>query len=157
MALRHHSNAAARSSARIVNRSTRAIFQNLAPPPVNHSANVMIAASPSITLKIFEAPRPETNFYPLTIAEVKPETDTAACITFAVSDELKDKFNFIQGQFLTLKADIDGEEVRRSYSICSSVNDGHMRVGIKRVKGGKFSNYANDHFTVGQQIEVMPP
>jgi len=100
---------------------------------------------------------PDTNFYPLTIADVKAETDTAVCVTFAVDDELKAKFKFIQGQFLTLKADIDGEEVRRSYSICSGVNDGHMRVGIKRVKGGKFSNYANDQFVVGQQIQVMPP
>lgn len=99
----------------------------------------------------------DTNFYPLTIADVRPETDTAVCVTFSVADELKEKFRFIQGQFLTLKADIEGEEVRRSYSICSGVNDGHMRVGIKRVKGGEFSNYANDCFAVGQQIEVMPP
>ena len=99
----------------------------------------------------------DTNFYPLTIADVRPETDTAVCVTFSVADELKEKFRFIQGQFLTLKADIEGEEVRRSYSICSGVNDGHMRVGIKRVKGGKFSKYANDCFAVGQQIEVMPP
>jgi ring-1,2-phenylacetyl-CoA epoxidase subunit PaaE len=52
---------------------------------------------------------------------------------------------------------IDGEDVRRSYSICSGVNDGHMRVGIKRVKNGKFSNYANDTFKVGMSIDVMPP
>lgn len=100
---------------------------------------------------------PDTRFYPLTIADVRPETDTAVCITFTVPDEVKEKFRFIQGQFLTLKADINGEEVRRSYSVCSGVHDGCLRVGIKRVKGGKFSNYANDCFTVGQQIDVMPP
>ncbi|MGI9284833.1 MAG: 1,2-phenylacetyl-CoA epoxidase subunit PaaE [Pseudomonadales bacterium] len=99
----------------------------------------------------------DTNFYNLRIANVQPETDTAACITFAVPDELQEKFKFTQGQFLTLKSDIDGEDVRRSYSICSGVNDGHMRVGIKRVKNGVFSNYANDKFKVGDTVEVMPP
>lgn len=99
----------------------------------------------------------DSSFHTLTIADVQPETDTAVCIKFSVPEELKDRFRFIQGQFLTLKATIDGEEVRRSYSICSGVNDGCLRVGIKRVKGGKFSNYANDHFASGQSIEVMPP
>ncbi|WP_299177380.1 1,2-phenylacetyl-CoA epoxidase subunit PaaE [uncultured Neptuniibacter sp.] len=99
----------------------------------------------------------DTNFYTLKIADVQPETDTAICVSFAVPEELKEKFNFIQGQFLTLRAMIDGEDVRRSYSICSGVNDGHMRVGIKRVKNGQFSNYANDTFKPGMSVDVMPP
>ncbi|MCB1638144.1 MAG: phenylacetate-CoA oxygenase/reductase subunit PaaK [Thiothrix sp.] len=99
----------------------------------------------------------DTRFYPLSIADVHPETDTAICITFAVPEALRETFRFKQGQFLTLRADIDGEDVRRSYSICSGVADGHMRVGIKRVRGGRFSNYANDHFRVGDRVEVMPP
>ncbi len=99
----------------------------------------------------------DTNFYTLKIADVQPETDTAICVTFDVPEALKEKFTFIQGQFLTIKAMIDGEDVRRSYSICSGINDGHMRVGIKRVKNGKFSNYANDNFKIGSEIEVMPP
>jgi len=99
----------------------------------------------------------DTNFYTLKIADVQPETDTAICVTFAVPEELKEKFTFIQGQFLPLRAMIDGEDVRRSYSICSGVTDGHMRVGIKRVKNGKFSNFANDNFKPGMDIEVMPP
>jgi len=99
----------------------------------------------------------DTGFYPLTIADVRPETDTAICVTFDIPDNLRDKFRFIQGQFLTLKTAIDGEEVRRSYSICSGINDGHMRIGIKRVKGGRFSNFANDNFKAGKCIEVMPP
>ncbi len=99
----------------------------------------------------------DTNFYKLTIADVQPETDTAVCVTFAVPDALTDTFRFIQGQFLTLKAHINGEDVRRSYSICSGVEDGHMRVGIKRVKNGLFSNHANDHFKPGDEIDVMPP
>lgn len=99
----------------------------------------------------------DTNFYTLKIADVQPETETAICVTFDVPEELTEKFNFIQGQFLTLRAMIDGEDVRRSYSICSGVNDGHMRVGIKRVMNGKFSNHANDTFKPGIDIEVMPP
>lgn len=99
----------------------------------------------------------ETHFYELTIADVQPETDSAICVTFAVPDELKSRFQFVQGQFLTLRATIDGEEVRRSYSICSGVDDGHMRVAIKRVRDGQFSNFANDHFKPGDRIEVMPP
>ncbi|MGB0467032.1 MAG: 1,2-phenylacetyl-CoA epoxidase subunit PaaE [Pontibacterium sp.] len=99
----------------------------------------------------------DTNFYTLKIADVQPETETAICVSFAVPAELADKFKFIQGQFLTLRAMIDGEDVRRSYSICSGVSDGHMRVGIKRVKNGKFSNFANDTFKPGMAVEVMPP
>ncbi len=100
---------------------------------------------------------PDTHFYSLAIADITPETDAAVCITFAIPSELEEKFRFTPGQFLTLKSLIDGEEVRRSYSICSGVDDGHLRVGIKRVRDGLLSNYANDHFKVGDQIEVMPP
>ncbi len=99
----------------------------------------------------------DLQFHTLTLADVHPETDTAICATFAVPDELKQTFAFTQGQFLTVRADIEGEDVRRSYSICSGVEDGHMRVGIKRVRDGKFSNFANDHFKVGMPIDVMPP
>lgn len=99
----------------------------------------------------------DSNFYSLTIADVKPETDTAVCLSFDVPDEHREKFKFIQGQFLTLKTTINGEEVRRSYSICSGINDDHLRVAIKRVRNGLFSNYANDYFSKGDQIEVMPP
>lgn len=96
-------------------------------------------------------------FYPLTISNIRPETETAICVTFDIPDALKDTFDFIQGQFLTLAADIDGEEVRRSYSICSGVHDAAPQVGIKRVRNGRFSNYANDHFQVGGTVQVMPP
>ncbi|MCP4388943.1 MAG: phenylacetic acid degradation protein, partial [Gammaproteobacteria bacterium] len=98
-----------------------------------------------------------TQFYPLRIKAVRPETDTAVCVSFDVPADLADKFQFTQGQFLTLKADIDGEDVRRSYSICCGVDDGELQVGIKRVRDGKFSNYANDNFKVGDEVEVIPP
>ena len=100
---------------------------------------------------------PDTSFYSLSIADVREETSTAVCITLAVPKSLEETFRFSPGQFLTLKANIDGEEIRRSYSICSGVNDGHIRVGIKRVANGLFSNFANDHFKAGDSIEVMPP
>ncbi len=99
----------------------------------------------------------DTNFYPLTITDLQPETDNAICITLAVPEALLPTFKFVQGQFLTLKAIIKGKQIRRSYSICSGVDDGHLRVGIKRVEGGYFSNFANDTFKVGDTIEVMPP
>ncbi len=96
-------------------------------------------------------------FYPLTIADVQPETDSAVCLTFDVPEDLKSTFQFKQGQYLTLQASIDGQEVRRSYSICSGVNDGDIRVGIKRVEGGLFSNFANDKLAKGDTVMVMPP
>lgn len=98
-----------------------------------------------------------TQFHQLSVAHVRPETESSICVTFNVPEELQPTFKFKQGQFLTMKAQIDDEEVRRSYSICSGVHDGHMRVGIKRVNGGRFSNYANDNFKVGHKVNVMPP
>ena len=98
-----------------------------------------------------------TGFHRLTIADVQPETATAIRVTFAVPAPLRDRFRFIQGQFLTLRTEVAGASVRRSYSICSGINDAHLQVAIKRVKGGRFSNYANDNFKPGDSIDVMPP
>ena len=99
----------------------------------------------------------DTQFYPLTIKSAEPETDSAVCVTFDVPDEIKDKFVFTQEQFLTLKVNVDGEELRRAYSVCSGITDNSLRVAIKRVDGGKLSNFANDSFKAGDTIEVMPP
>ncbi len=99
----------------------------------------------------------DSTFYSLEINDVQPETDAAVCISFVIPEALQEIFRFKQGQFLTLQADIDGEDVRRSYSICSSVDGERLRVGIKRVKDGQFSNYANDHLKPGDTINVMPP
>ena len=100
-------------------------------------------------------------FHSLTIREIRPETADAISIAFTVPDALRDAYRFTQGQFLTLKTEIDDEEARRSYSICVGVPDydatGELRVGIKRVPGGKFSNFANDQLKPGQQIDVMTP
>jgi len=99
----------------------------------------------------------DTSFYALNIASVKPETDSAVCISFDIPEKLKQIFTFNPGQFLTLQITINGKKVRRSYSICSGVADKQLKVGIKRIKNGVFSNYANDHFASGDCIEVMPP
>ncbi len=96
-------------------------------------------------------------FYPLTISDIRKETDDSVCLTFDVPADLSDLYRFIQGQYLTLKADIDGAEVRRSYSICSGVDDGTLRVAVKKVAGGVFSTYANENLASGDKLEVMPP
>ncbi|MGF6273551.1 ring-1,2-phenylacetyl-CoA epoxidase subunit PaaE [Massilia sp. UYP11] len=98
-----------------------------------------------------------TRFYPLTVAKVKHETRDAIAVTFDVPPELKDAFAYRQGQYLTLRATIDGEDVRRSYSICSAVQDAQLRVAIKRCSGGLFSSWANDSLQPGATLEVMPP
>ncbi|MCV6604148.1 MAG: phenylacetate-CoA oxygenase/reductase subunit PaaK [Porticoccaceae bacterium] len=99
----------------------------------------------------------DTNFYTLNVAAVVPETDSAVQVIFDVPAELKEKYRFIQGQYLTLKADINGEDVRRSYSICSAVGDDQLRVGIKKIDGGAFSTFANDKLKTGDTLQVMPP
>lgn len=98
-----------------------------------------------------------SQFYPLTVAKVKHETRDAIAVTFDVPPELKDTFTYRQGQYLTLRTTIDGEDVRRSYSICSAVQDERLRVAIKRCNGGLFSNWATERLQPGMQLEVMPP
>lgn len=99
----------------------------------------------------------DTSFYPLTISEVRRETEDAVSIAFDVPAENKDKFTFLPGQYLTLKTDISGEEVRRSYSICAAPSDGELRVAVKEIEGGKFSTYANRELKEGMTLESMPP
>ena len=98
-----------------------------------------------------------SQFYPLTVSQVKHETRDAVCVTFAVPPALKATFAYRQGQHLTLRATIDGDDVRRSYSICSAVQDDLLRVAIKRTPGGQFSSWANEHLQPGAQLDVMPP
>ncbi|HYQ40085.1 MAG TPA: 1,2-phenylacetyl-CoA epoxidase subunit PaaE [Pseudomonas sp.] len=98
-----------------------------------------------------------SQFHPLTIREVRAETADAVSVAFAVPPELRDTFRYVQGQHLILRASLDGEEVRRPYSICTSVADDELRVAIKRVAGGRFSNFANDQLRAGQTLEVLPP
>lgn len=98
-----------------------------------------------------------TKFYPLKVKEVRRETFDTVSVQMDVPDELKEIFAFIQGQYLTFKIEHQGEELRRSYSLCSSPLDQEWRVAIKKVPGGRFSTYANDHLKAGDILEVMPP
>ncbi len=98
-----------------------------------------------------------SRFHALRVADVRRETDDSVSVAFDVPGELRDAFAFVPGQYLTLRTTLDGEEVRRCYSICSAVDDGELRVGIKRVAGGLFSNWVNDSVAVGDTIETMPP
>jgi ring-1,2-phenylacetyl-CoA epoxidase subunit PaaE len=91
------------------------------------------------------------------VASVQALTRDSVAITFAVPEPLRDSFAFVQGQYLSLRAVIDGHEVRRSYSICSAVQDKRLRVAIKKVAGGVFSQWAVDHLLPGSSIEVIPP
>ncbi len=98
-----------------------------------------------------------SKFHPLPIARVERETRDAVAITFAVPDALRDQFRYEQGQHLTLRTDIDGVDVRRSYSICSSAQEGVLRIDVKKSPGGIFSMWANDALHAGDTIDVMPP
>lgn len=91
------------------------------------------------------------------MASVKANTRDSFAITFAVPDQLQNEFSYVQGQYLTLRATIDGQEVRRSYSICSAVQDKRLRIAIKKVAGGAFSNWAAGHLLPDSIIDVMPP
>ncbi|MDX2381500.1 MAG: phenylacetate-CoA oxygenase/reductase subunit PaaK [Acidimicrobiia bacterium] len=95
-------------------------------------------------------------FHPLTV-KVRPETTDSVCITFDVPADLRDRFRHTPGQHLVLRAEVGGEEVRRSYSICSSANDDELRVGVKRIDGGAFSTWATTELADGDTIDVMPP
>jgi ring-1,2-phenylacetyl-CoA epoxidase subunit PaaE len=98
-----------------------------------------------------------TIFHTLTINKVTRETRDAVSVSFDVPADLRDAYKFTQGQHLTLKEILDGEEYRRSYSICSAVGDGDLRVAIKQIEGGVFSSHANQNFASGQTVEVMEP
>ncbi|MGY8918616.1 MAG: FAD-binding oxidoreductase, partial [Flavobacteriales bacterium] len=96
-----------------------------------------------------------SKFIKLRVAEIRRETSDAVSILLEpVSGE---SFSFIAGQYLTLRTIIDGEDVRRSYSLCSAPSEGGMRVAVKEVPGGKFSSYCNRVLAVGDIIESMPP
>ncbi|MBU6339947.1 MAG: phenylacetate-CoA oxygenase/reductase subunit PaaK [Bacteroidetes bacterium] len=98
-----------------------------------------------------------TKFYPLRIQAVHRETVDAVSLTFDVPADLQTLFAFKQGQYLTLRSELNGEDVRRSYSICSGVQEGTLRVAIKQVDGGLFSTFANQQLKTGDVLDVMPP
>jgi len=97
------------------------------------------------------------HFHRLIIKEVRKETAECVSLLFEIPDSLQESFQFTQGQNLVLKTTIDGQELRRNYSICSSPLDHELRVAIKKIKGGVFSSFANEKLQAGHSLEVMPP
>jgi ring-1,2-phenylacetyl-CoA epoxidase subunit PaaE len=102
---------------------------------------------------MFNAPR----FHRLAVKNLRRETRDAVSLTFAIPEELQDEYRFSPGQYLTLRTMMDGEEVRRSYSICSGPDDGELRIAVKKVDGGAFSSWAADELKSGDEIDVMTP
>lgn len=96
-------------------------------------------------------------FHPLTIKEIRRETPECVSIAFHIPEHLKEQYRFEAGQNVTLKMNIGDEEIRRSYSICSSPAENELRVAVKQIPGGKFSEHANALLKAGDVVEVLPP
>lgn len=98
-----------------------------------------------------------SSFYKLTISEIKKETNDCVSIVFNIPAELKSNYTFIAGQYVNLKLTLDGKEIRRAYSICSSPEEDELRIAVKAVKNGLFSQFANSKLKVGDVLEVGKP
>ena len=96
-------------------------------------------------------------FYPLVVKEVRRETKDAVSVAFELNDEQRSVFRYTPGQYLTFRAAINGEEVRRSYSICAAPHEGELRVAIKEIECVKFATYANRTLKAGDTLESMAP
>ena len=96
-------------------------------------------------------------FHRLSVNDLRRESPDAVSLTFAIPKDLADDYSFNPGQYLTLRTTMDGEEVRRSYSICSGPDDGELRIAVKKVHGGAFSNWAADELKSGDELDVMTP
>jgi len=96
-------------------------------------------------------------FHRLAVNDLRRETADAVSMTFKIPNQLADDYAFAPGQYLTLRTTMDGEEVRRSYSICSGPDDGELRIAVKKVDGGAFSSWAADELKSGDELDVMTP
>jgi len=96
-------------------------------------------------------------FHTLTVGDVRRETAYAISLAFVVPEHLREDYRYLPGQYLTLRAAIEGEEVRRSYSICSGLDDGELRVVVKLLAGGAFSSWVNARLRTGDTLDVMMP
>ncbi|HLO83146.1 MAG TPA: 1,2-phenylacetyl-CoA epoxidase subunit PaaE [Chitinophagaceae bacterium] len=97
------------------------------------------------------------HFHTLTIKDIRKETEDCISVSFDIPESLEESFRFEQGQNITVRKVIDGEELRRNYSICTSPNDQELRVAIKAMPFGRFSTWANAGLKKGDTLEVMPP
>ena len=96
-------------------------------------------------------------YHPLTITELRSEGSDAVCVTLDVPDELRDTFRFEPGQHIGVRATIDGQEVRRTYSICSATGERHLRIGVRLHERGSMSGHLGRQLRVGDKLEVLPP
>lgn len=114
-----------------------------------------------MTVTVTRPQRRRPTFHELTVGEVTPLTDSAVAVTFEVPVELREAFAFQAGQHLTVRRIVGGQDVRRSYSICSTAAElaaqGRLRIGVKQVPGGSFSTYATRGLHEGDVVEVLPP
>jgi ring-1,2-phenylacetyl-CoA epoxidase subunit PaaE len=98
-----------------------------------------------------------SSFYKLAIKEITRETPHTISVLFNIPLEFQDFYKFTAGQYVNLKLTLDGQELRRAYSICSAPSSGELRIAIKAVKNGNFSKFANEQLAVGNVIEVGLP
>lgn len=97
------------------------------------------------------------DYHALTVKDVLPDTEDSVCIRFDVPPDLAEKYRFVPGQYVTLRAEVDGESLERSYSICSGLDQRDLRVAVKRIDDGRFSTFVHGSLQPGATIEVMPP
>ena len=97
------------------------------------------------------------HFHKLTVKDIRKETFDCVSVSFDIPNELKKDFLFTQGQNITIRSTLDGEEIRRSYSICTSPSDNELRIAVKKVPDGAFSSFANEKLKVGDILDIMPP
>ncbi|HMH21821.1 MAG TPA: 2Fe-2S iron-sulfur cluster-binding protein [Puia sp.] len=98
-----------------------------------------------------------SHFRTLPIKDIRRETSDCVSISFAIPAELRDEFLYKQGQNITIRKRIGEEEIRRSYSICSSPHENELRIAVKKVPGGRFSLFANEQLHKGEELEILPP
>ena len=97
------------------------------------------------------------HFHTLTVTDIRHETNTCVSVALEIPEALQDQYIYKAGQYITFKLNVEGEEIRRSYSLCSSPLEKDFRVAIKQVDGGLFSNYARTQLKKGDLLEVMTP
>ena len=98
-----------------------------------------------------------THFHELKIKMLKRETPDCVSLCFDVPENIASAFSYKEGQNLTIKKMINGEEIRRSYSICAAPHENELKIAIKKVDGGIFSSFANDTLQENESLEIMPP
>ena len=97
------------------------------------------------------------DFHKLRVAEVRRETPDAVSVRFELPEDLRETFRFKAGQHLTFRRDVNGEELRRNYSVCVSPAEGMLKIGVKKITGGAFSGWVNDELKAGDELDVMAP